>query len=105
MEVASAFSRRFREGTITEEERDDLLALFLNDCYEQYQICEVNRDIVDLAVQLVYRHPLRGYDAVQLAAAIYINCRLISNDLLLLIFISADERLCSAGESENLLSI
>ena len=103
VEVASAFSRRFREGTITEEERDDLLALFLNDCYEQYQICEVNRDIVDLAVQLVYRHPLRGYDAVQLAAAIYINYRLISNDLLLLIFISADERLCSAGESENLL--
>ena len=101
-EVASAFSRRCRERTITGHERDDLIASFLNDCHTQYQICEVTQDIVSLAVHLVRRYPLRGYDAVQLAAAIFVNQRLISDNLLPLIFISADERLCSAGIAEGL---
>ena len=101
-EVASAFSRRCREGTITNDERDDLIASFLNDCDTQYQICEVTQDIVSLAVHLVRCYPLRGYDAVQLAAAIFVNQRLVVDDLPPLIFVSADERLCSAGIAEAL---
>ena len=101
-EVASAFSRRCREGAITDDERDDLIASFLNDCDRQYQICEVTQDIVGLAVRLVCRYPLRGYDAVQLAAAVFVNQKLISDSLAPLIFVSADERLCSAGIAEVL---
>ena len=80
-EVAIAFSRRCREVTITCDERDDLIASFLNDCDTQYWICKVTQDIISRAVQLVRRYPLRGYDAVQLAAACFVNQGLVSNNL------------------------
>ena len=101
-EVASAFPRRCREGTITCDERDNLIASFLNDCDTQYWICKVTQDIISRAVQLVRCHPLRGYDAVQLAAACFVNQGLVSNNLPELTFISADERLYSAGIAESL---
>jgi len=101
-EVASAFFRRHREGTLTATECNDLLAAFLSDCKTQYQIVGVTPDIVNLAIQLIRRHPLRGYDAVQLAAAILINRHLSKNKLPPLTFISADNRLCTAATAEEI---
>jgi len=103
-EVASAFFRRNREGTLTTIECNDLLSAFLNDCMTQYRLAEVTLDAVNLAIQLIRRHPLRAYDAVQLATAILANRSLLANQLPQLIFVSADNRLCTAAAAEGLTS-
>ncbi|MBM3240054.1 type II toxin-antitoxin system VapC family toxin [Candidatus Poribacteria bacterium] len=53
---------------------------------------------------MIRRHALRGYDAVQLAAAILINGCLLKNQLPSLTFISADNRLRMAAVAEGLIA-
>jgi predicted nucleic acid-binding protein len=38
-----------------------------------YQVVELTEEVFALAVNLAGQHPLRGYDAVQLAAALAVN--------------------------------
>lgn len=102
VEVASAFSRRCREGTVTEKERDRWLNTFLFDCSNQYRLIEVNTIMIDLAIELTKRYALRAYDVVQLSAALIINRALLARGLASLTFVSADDRLCSAGLAEGL---
>ncbi len=102
VEVASAFCRRCREGTVSERDRDRILSSFLFDCSNQYWIAELNTAMIHQAIQLTKHHPLRAYDAVQLAAALIINQALLTRELPALIFVSADDKLCSAALAEGL---
>jgi len=75
----------------------------LEDCRTQYHIAEIDEVIADIAIRLTQRHPLRAYDAVQLAAALLINQRLAAEGFPHLVFVSADGRLCTIGLAEGLL--
>lgn len=70
VEVTSAFNRRVREGTLTLAEYRRLRDIFRDDCRTEYQIVTVLNAVVDLACDLLERHPLRGSDAVHLATAL-----------------------------------
>jgi len=59
-------------------------------------------NIVLLARDLLDRHPLRAYDAVQLASAIVANQALIAANLPPLVFVSADDRLNAVAATEGL---
>ncbi len=102
VEVASAFCRRCREGTVTEKDRDRILNSFLFDCSNQYWLTELNTTMINKAIELTKHHPLRAYDAVQLAVALIINQALLTRELPALKFVSADDRLCSAALVEGL---
>jgi len=104
VEVASALARKHRAGEITEHERNRALAWFLYDCRNQYQVVEVDSQVVNIAIQLTQRYSLRGYDAVQLATAIRINRALVANHLSPLVFVSADGQLCSVAVMEGLIT-
>lgn len=104
VEVSSALARKYRLGEITEAERNRALVWFLYDCRNRYQIVEVGYQMVNVAIQLTRRYPLRGYDAVQLAAAVRINRDLVSNHLPPLVFVSADNQLCSTAAMEGLIT-
>jgi predicted nucleic acid-binding protein len=101
-EVASALARKHREGDISRQERDAALEMFLGDCRTEYQIMEVDTSLVERAVQLTQLHPLRAYDAVQLAGALVLHERLVAADLPAAVFVTADERLCAIGRAEGL---
>ena len=101
-EVASAFARAARSGRISAEERLNYLDLFIGDCAERYRLVAIERTIIDQAVDLTQSHYLRGYDAVQLAAAFAVNAELIRKRLPSLTFVSADEDLLEAAEAEGL---
>ena len=103
VEVASALARKLREGTITPEGKESALRLFLGDCKHRYQIIRLKQSIIEKAVQLTQQHPLRAYDALQLASALVVNDSLVQAELDPLILLSADERLCEAGRAEGLL--
>ena len=99
-EVTSAFARRAREGVITLHERDELIETFRAHCAAHYHIVPTQPWIIDRATELLQRHPLRAYDAVQLASARIVNQSLIAHGLPPLIFVTADDRLITATRSE-----
>jgi hypothetical protein len=63
-----------------------------------------DHQIVDRAVELIQNHPLRAYDAVQLATALIVNRSLSAHGLPPLIFISADDGLIAAAQAEGLMT-
>lgn len=102
-EVAAALAAKYRApGGITQEERDDALALFLSHCDTEYELIALNRFIIDRAVSLTQNHKLRGYDAVQLATALVANEALTAVGLPGLTFIAADRDLLTAANAEGL---
>ena len=99
-EVTSALARRAREGVITLDERDALIQTFQAHCAMQYRIVPTQPWVIDHAAELIQRHPLRAYDAVQLASASIINQSLLAHGLPPLIFVTADDRLIAATRGE-----
>ena len=101
-EVCSALCRRCREGSLTQDERDRLMDGFLYDCQTQYRMTRVTDPLLLRTVDLMKRHPLRAYDTVQLATAGEVNERLQLAGLPPLIFVSADDQLLAAAQTEGL---
>lgn len=54
------------------------------------------------ACDLLERHPLRAYDAVQLASALESNQLFLTDAAITLTFVSADQRLLTAAIAEGL---
>jgi predicted nucleic acid-binding protein len=102
VEVISAFAKRHRMGDISTHLYKALTARFLQEARFRYGRLRVNDAVIDVAVELIQRHPLRAYDAVQLATALILNSTLIADKLLPLTFVSADNVLCEAARAEGL---
>ncbi len=100
VEVVAAFAKRERMKEITSSEYSFARRVFLK-IVDQYNVISVSREVINRAVKLTDRHPLRAYDAVQLATALQLADALAEEDLALT-FVSADERLCEAAEQETL---
>jgi predicted nucleic acid-binding protein len=77
-----------------------LIQTFRAHCATLYRIVPTQPRIIDLAVELIQRHPLRAYDAVQLASASIVNQSLMAYGLPPLIFVTANDRLIAATRSE-----
>lgn len=69
-ELVAALFRKVRIGAASQLDMERAAANFLTDWQGQYEIVEATADLAEQAMQLVQRHPLRGYDAVHLAAAL-----------------------------------
>lgn len=104
VEVLSALARRQREGNMTPGEVAQVVQTFRYDLDMQYQVGELDRALAMAAGELVTRHPLRAYDAVQLATALRIQTGLARMTSPALIFVSADDRLLAIAQAEGLLT-
>lgn len=102
-EVAAALAAKHRApGGITQEERDDALAIFPSHCNTEYELIALSRFIVDRAVSLTQNHKLRRYDVVQLATALVADEALTAVGLPGLTFVAADHDLLTAANAEGL---
>jgi len=103
VEIAAALSRKVRTKELTRKGYEAALWLFLADVRnEEYIIVPLSDEVVELAVDLTRRHPLRGYDAAHLATAVMLNTALLGAELPPLVFVSADRALCEAARREGL---
>jgi predicted nucleic acid-binding protein len=68
----------------------------------RFQVVELSSAIADEALELTRRHPLRAYDAVQLASALATNRLIIYSGANPLIFLCADRRLLAVAQAEGL---
>ena len=96
-ETHAAFSRRTREGRLTRETTRKLAQRFDKD-WESYDIVIMGEDVLHLARQILYRHPLRSADAIHLASALLLAR---TTPTIRWAFVCADGRLCDAAKAEG----
>jgi predicted nucleic acid-binding protein len=102
VEVYSALNRRVREGRLSAADYESIVADFEALCQTEYQLVEISAGIVNRTRQLLEQHPLRAYDAVQLATALLTNEALLVNGMPPLAFLCADDRLLTAASTAGL---
>ena len=102
VEVVSAITRRARGGGLSVTDAAAAVAAFYNHLVTGYFEIEVTYAVIARARRLAQVHALRGYDAVQLAAALEANARLLNRGLPPLTSISADMELNTAANFEGL---
>ncbi len=102
VEVISAFNRRVRDGTLARTDYARIQADFDALCGSEYRLVRTSTSVLDRARRLLEQHPLRAYDAVQLASALVANDALLAAAVPALTFLSADTRLLEAAAVEGL---
>ena len=102
VEAAAAIARRQRMGDITLDKRDLLYKTLFFDSRNRLSLLSESSEIISYAAELTQLHPLQGYDAVHLAAAIKLHQQYLSHKIAPIIFVSADETLCQAAKNEGL---
>jgi uncharacterized protein len=105
VEMMSAIARRQRESRLTTAQATQLRLAFHQHFTTQYQIVEITPNIITLAGTLCDRQALRAYDAVQLASAKSLIPFASQSPDAVLTFVTADDRLLKAAQSETLASI
>ena len=93
----AAFSRRTREGRLTRQTARRLALRFDKD-WESYDVVILGEDVLRLARQMFYRHPLRSADAIHLASALLLAR---TSPTARWSFVCADGRLCDAAKAEG----
>jgi uncharacterized protein len=96
-ETVAAITRRERGGHIAPANAATALADFDLDFAQQYLIIAMSDALIDHAALLARNHGLRGYDAVQLAAALEVWAQIPTT-----VLISADGDLNAAAAAEGM---
>lgn len=68
-ETAAAFSRKHREGVLTEKEYASTLKMFKDD-FDSFILIPVTTSLNTTIERLVKQYPLRGFDAIHLSSAL-----------------------------------
>jgi hypothetical protein len=92
VEVASALNRKLREGRLDRLGRDRRWRLFRLHARDQYRAVALDDEIVRMAQRLIFDHPLRAFDALHLASALW-SRRLLAD-------LAPDFRFCTADRAQ-----
>ena len=98
VEFRSAIRQRERLGDVPRDTADALIARLEAHLQSIYIVHPVTDSVVEEAVALLDRHPLRAYDAVQLAGCISLRARSSERPA----FVCSDRLLLRAAENEGL---
>lgn len=101
-EIVSGVARRRRERTIPARTAHAIRLLTDRHTRREYLVIGLQDPVLRRAEDLLERHPLRAYDAVQLASALESNGRLVAAGLAPLVFVPADIRLLAVASAEGL---
>lgn len=102
VEIAAALAAKTRQGVLPAAVCDGLLRDLQRDGRDQYWLVDVDQDVIVHAIDLTRRRKLRGYDAVHLACALFLQETLLSHDLSSPVVLSADQELSAAAQAEGL---
>jgi predicted nucleic acid-binding protein len=104
VEIAAALAAKTRQGVLPVPVRDGLLRDLRRDGRDQYWLIDVDQDVIVRAIDLTRHRKLRGYDAVHLACALFLQETLLSHSLSNPIVLSADQELSAAAQAEGLMT-
>jgi len=99
VEVASALGRRTREGALPPGDQVRLWRTFQQHWLDQYRVVAASDEVFETAERLVFGHPLRAADAIQVASALFVVRHSPAGRLR---FWTADRRQAAAAQAEGL---
>jgi uncharacterized protein len=102
VEVLAALHRRVRTRILSLNRARRLEAIFQSELGILLQSIPVGGGVLTAAMRLVATHPLRAYDAVQLATALSLQSQNAALGLAAPLFICADQNLTRAATAEGL---
>jgi predicted nucleic acid-binding protein len=102
VELMAAIHGKSRTGQITIVEAQRAEAVFRNEVNTHFHLIPVTNAAILRAMQLVTLHPLRAYDAMQLATALEWQAQQSAYGPVSLIFLSADLSLNRVAAAEGL---
>lgn len=102
VELLAALYRRARTGALSQTEAQQAALVFRHELHTHFRSIPLDGVILDRAMDLVAAYPLRAYDAVQLATAIYLKDQHLAVGLPAPVFIGADQDLNQAALAEGL---
>jgi predicted nucleic acid-binding protein len=101
VEICAALARRQKGKSISPNQVTKGLRRLRQDLPQRFTQIAISENIIIEAANLAETHALRGYDAIQLAAALAANKERMLNGLLPLIMVSADTELNDAAQIEG----
>lgn len=102
VETAAAIATRHRANRLTQSERESLVDLLARHFDEAYQQISLVEPILSRALDLTQRYRLRGYDAVQVATALFVSAQFRAVGSTNLTIVSADEDVNVAARAAGL---
>jgi uncharacterized protein len=102
VEMVAAITRRARGGTISPPDAAAACAQLRADLSVDYQVVELSTLVLARAMDLAETGGLRGYDAIQLAAALALQTVRSTSGLPPLTFVSADTELNAVATADGL---
>lgn len=102
VEVAAALAVKHRQDILETAIYDALLRDLLRDSRDQYWLIDVDQSMVSQAIALTRRQKLRGYDAMHLACALFLQETLLAGSFAPSVLLSADQELLEAAQAEGL---
>lgn len=101
VEVAAGLAVIERVGRIRRTQQDREYRRFISQLAHRYTVIPLSTADIEAAADLTQQHPLKAYDAVQLAVALRHDQALAARQLSLT-FVSGDNALISAAQAEGL---
>lgn len=101
LESRSAVRRREREGDVSGVDANRILKQIEEDASSSFLLQPSTSVVMEEAARLIDRHPLRTYDALQLAGCLVARHGVPGS----LTFVCADARLCEAAGLEGLTTL
>ncbi|MFL6216297.1 MAG: type II toxin-antitoxin system VapC family toxin [Blastocatellia bacterium] len=102
VEVIAAITRRARNAALSMADASVALSLFRYEFSNDFTVTEISTALITRAMELAEHHALRGYDAVQLAAALDVQAYFSTLSVSSLTLVSADVELNTAAMAEGL---
>jgi len=102
VEVVSALARKVQYGGLTAVAAATAIAQFRLELPNLYRTIDISAALITKAMSLAETHTLRGYDAVQLAAALEVNSYRLALGIQSFTLVSADTALNAAAMAEGL---
>jgi uncharacterized protein len=102
VELLAGFYRRVRVGALTLAQAQTGERVFRHELATHFLLVDLNAIILHEAMRLVGMHPLRAYDALQLAVGLDLKKRRSGSGLDSPTFVSADLNLNTAAAAEGL---
>lgn len=102
IELLSALARRRRQQSISERTARAARLLVERHVRREYQLVHLTDAVIERASDLLDDHPLRAYDAVQLASALEVSAHLTASGLKPPVFVCVDRRLLDVAINEGL---
>jgi predicted nucleic acid-binding protein len=102
VEVVAALARKLKGNLLRSTEASDAIRRLHHDMTNQYSVVNVSDAVIKRSMAMAEAHALRGYDAVQLGAALELNARRVTLGGAPLTLVTADAELLAAAVLEGL---